>query len=63
MYNDQDLEFDDCHSINTWNIFIQTDVYNVQECIPKYMYSFNGNVFHEWVCALSHSKGIFSVWF
>lgn len=26
MYNDQDLEFDDCHSINTWNIFIQTDV-------------------------------------
>lgn len=27
MYNDQDLEFDDCHSTNTWNIFIQTDVY------------------------------------
>lgn len=26
MYNDQDLEFDDCHSTNTWNIFIQTDV-------------------------------------
>lgn len=58
MYNDQDLEFDDSHSIDTWNIFIQTDVYNVQECIPKY--SFNGN---EWVCALSHSKGIFQVWF
>lgn len=33
MYNDQDLEFDDCHSTYTWNIFIQTDVYNVQECI------------------------------
>lgn len=33
MYNDQDLEFDDCHSTNTWNIFIQTDVYNVQEWI------------------------------
>lgn len=31
MYNDQDLEFDDCHSTNTWNIFIQTDVYNVQD--------------------------------
>lgn len=61
MYNDQDLEFDDCHSTNTWNIFIQTDVYNVQECIPKY--SFNGNVFHVLVCALSHSKGIFPVWF
>lgn len=26
MYNDQDLEFDDCHSTNTWNIFVQTDV-------------------------------------
>lgn len=34
MYNDQDLEFDDCHSTNTWNIFVQTDV----QCTRMYIY-------------------------
>lgn len=26
-------------------------------------YSFNGNVFYEWVCVLFYFKGIFLVWF
>lgn len=36
MQIDRNIEFNNCYQIKSWNILIQTDVYNVQVCIRKY---------------------------